>query len=198
MGGGGAYKANLLPNSSQLGTNLPIIFNGLYSTEVEGAPVTRPVGVLDPAPPKGCSCVESKTKSFRFPKPQDPSGAYLRVSYLLQLGPTWLYLGATWLSCPPSSSILSNMAPSWLQLGSSLLLLGPTYRQLGPTWSHLGSTWLQFWSQLGPTWSQNLTKMSFKRCLLTSPSDLYFLFLKFDSMWVHFSRCLEGGNSLKL
>ena len=23
----------------------------------EGAPVTRPVGVLDPAPPKGCSCV---------------------------------------------------------------------------------------------------------------------------------------------
>ena len=85
----------------------------------EGAPVTRPVGVLDPAPPKGCSCVGSDTKSFRSPKPQDRCESDLRTENLLQLGPIWL-------SCPLCSSILSNLVPTWLQLGPSLFQLGPT------------------------------------------------------------------------
>ena len=111
-------------------------------TAKRSMPVTRPVGVLDPAPPKGCSCVESETKSFRNPK----------------LGPTWLYLGPTWPSCRSCSSILSNLAPTWLQLGPSLLQLGPTFRQLGPTWSHLVPTWLHLGPILVPTWSNMVPK----------------------------------------
>ena len=100
--------------------------HGESSMHRGGAPVTRPVGVLDPAPPKGCSCVGSDTKSFRFPKPQDRRGSSHRMLTFCLLGPTWLYLGPTWPSCPPCSSILSNLAPTWLQLGPSLPQLGST------------------------------------------------------------------------
>ena len=129
----------------------------------EGAPVTRPVGVLDPAPPKGCSCVESKTKSFRFPKPQDPPGAYHRRRKVVLVGSVLVLLGRLVRYVRPS-------CPTWLLLGSNLAHLCSNLAQLTANLAQLGP----ILAQLGPTWSQNLTKMCFKKCCLASPSDLQF------------------------
>ena len=142
------HGPNLLPHLSQLGTNLAVIFTGLCSTNVsaiqplvvitqsafhkvfEWAPVTRPVGVLDPAPPKGCSCVGPETKSFRNVTklqghPGRVTGGPVSI-FCCNLDQLWLYLGPSWPSCRSCSSILSNLAPTWLQLGPSLLQLGST------------------------------------------------------------------------
>jgi len=50
--------SNMVPKSDQA-RNLPVMVITQWALHkvFEGAPVTRPVGVLDPAPPKGCSCV---------------------------------------------------------------------------------------------------------------------------------------------
>ena len=87
-----------------------------------------------------------------------PTTSYHRVGKSWLMGSNLAQVGSSCSSCPPCSSILSNLAPTWLQLGPSLLQLGPTYRQLGPTWSHLGSTWLQLGPILVPTWSNMVPK----------------------------------------
>ena len=79
----------------------------------EGAPVTRPVGVLDPAPPKGCSCVGSDARFC--PNPQTPGSVRgvppesLFVDSRHQLGPTWSNL-----------AVLSGMFVYLVQPGSYL------------------------------------------------------------------------------
>ena len=149
----------------------------------EGAPVTRPVGVLDPAPPKGCSCVGSLTivtKLLTIVKLQairvgPPAPSVSKICCNLdQLGSMLVQVGRLVGHVRPS-------CPTWLLLGSNLVhlcsnlaQLSANLAQLGPILAQLGSNLVQFWSQLGPTWSQNLTKMSFKRCFLASPSDLQF------------------------
>ena len=138
-----------------------VFFWRLQAIEVEGAPVIRPVGVLDPAPPKGCSCVRPLTNpvhSVHSVQFNQAHGSCHRAGVRAQLGSFLAQLGPIWPSCPSCSSILSTLVPAWLQLGPSLLQLGPTYRQLGPTWSHLGSTWLQLGPILVPTWSNMVPK----------------------------------------
>ena len=85
------------------------LFNGLHrhrgACVEEGALVTRPVGVLDPAPPKGCSCVELMTDSNQIPKPEEPPGAYHRIETLVYLG--------------------SNLAPTWSNFGPNLVQHDP-------------------------------------------------------------------------
>ena len=145
--------------------------------------MTRPVGVLDPAPPKGCSCVEPLTNpvhsvhpvhSVQFTtSPGRPSHSEKTFTW----APIWLNLAQ--LAC-----LVLHVRPScstWLLLGSNLahlcsnlVQLTANLVQLGPILAQLGSNLVQFRSQLGPTWSQNLTKKSFKKCFLASPSDLQF------------------------
>ena len=149
----------------------------------EGAPVTRPVGVLDPAPPKGSAVLDQKPnpsgmltivklQALRVVAPA-PSGSEICCN-LDQLGSMLVQVGRLVGHVRPS-------CPTWLLLGSNmdhlcsnLAQLSANLAQLGPILAQLGSKLVQFWSQLGPTWSQNLTKMSFKRCFLASPSDLQF------------------------
>ena len=160
------------------------LFNGLHRHRgpcvEEGAPVTRPVGVLDPAPPKGCSCVERLVRFCQILDYCKTTGSPGRTSdsriccNLDQLGSHLVQLGRLVRHVRPS-------CPTWLLLGSNLAhlcsnlaQLSANLAQLGPILAQLGSNLVQFWSQLGPTWSQNLTKMSFKRCFLASLSDLQF------------------------
>ena len=143
----------------------------------EGAPVTRPVGVLDPAPPKGSAVLNQKPNPSGTPNPRTAAGRLtdeLFCCNLDQLGSILVQLGRLVGHVRPS-------CPTWLLLGSNLVHLCSNLAQLtanlvqlGPILAQLGSNLVQFWSQLGPTWSQNLIKMSFKRCFLASPSDLQF------------------------
>ena len=139
----------------------------------EGAPVTRPVGVLDPAPPKGCSCVGPltivtklltivKLQALRVvaPAPFDPKICCILDqlgSMLVQVG---RLVGHVRPSCPTWFLLGSNLVHLWSNLAQLCANLG----QLGPILAQLGPNLVQFLSQLGPTWSQNLTKMSFKTC----------------------------------
>ena len=143
----------------------------------EGAPVTRPVGVLDPAPPKGSAVLDRCQILSVSPNPRTATGRPTEPKIccnLDQLGSILVQLGRLVRHVRPS-------CPTWLLLGSNLAHLCSNLAQLtanlvqlGPILAQLGSNLVQFWSQLGPTWSQNLTKMSFKRCFLASPSDLQF------------------------
>ena len=143
----------------------------------EGAPVTRPMGVLDPAPPKGCSCVEPLTNTVHSANSTTPPGRptlCVKLTFGLQFWLNLAQLGHLVLHIRPS-------CPAWLLLGSNLAhlcsnlaQLSANLAQLGPILAQLGSNWVQFWFQLGPTWSQNLTKMSFKRCFLATPRDAQF------------------------
>ena len=113
-----------------------------------GAPVTRPVGVLDPAPPRrGCSCDEFRGNSCNSCKSailaEDyPSGSSHRRS--------------------PLHVVLLFLAPRWLQKSTCFshrlgLALGRLYDgfgaqhgpNLGPFWSQvghfLGHFWVLFW-----------------------------------------------------
>ena len=136
--------------------------------------MTRPVGVLDPAPPKGCCCVESLTNpvhSVQFTN--RPGRTTAAITF-----PLW---APTWSNLAVLSSIFvhlvhpgSYLAPTWSIFAPILAQLSANLAHLGPIFAQLGSNLVQFWSQLGPTWSQNLIKMSFKRCFLASPSDLQF------------------------
>ena len=146
----------------------------------EGTPVTRPVGVLDPAPPKGCSCVGPLVRFCQIVDYCKTTGSPGRVTAdifccnLDQLGSILVQLGRLVRHVRP-------LCPIWLLLGSNLVhlcsnlaQLSANLAQLGSILAQLGSNLVQFWSQLGPTWSQNLTKMKFKRCFLVTPSDLQF------------------------
>ena len=108
----------------------------------EGAPVTRPVGVLDPAPPKGCSCVGFMTDSCKSPNPRSRPGQ-TTVSIICPLwAPTWSNL-----------AVLSSMFVHLVQLGS---YLAPTWAIFAPTWPNLAPTWpnlVPSWPNLPPTWS---------------------------------------------
>ena len=154
------------------------LFNGLHRHRghyrEEEAPVTRPVGVLDPAPPKGCSCVESFVRFLQIPKPQDLPGAYLRDEVLLLVGSNLVQLGGLVRHVRPSCSTWLLLGSNLGHLCSNLAQLSANLAQLGPILAQLGSNLAQFWSQLGPTWSQNLTKMVFKRYFLGTPSDVQF------------------------
>ena len=143
----------------------------------EGAPVTRPVGVLDPAPPKGCSCVEFMTDSCKSPNPRSrPGRTTVRT--------IWSVLALFWSNLVQLGRLVRHVRPScstWLLLGSNLAhlcsnlaQLSANLAQLGSILAHLGSNLVPFWSQLGPTWFQNLTKMSFKSGFLATPSDVQF------------------------
>ena len=58
---------------------------------------------LDPAPPKGCSCVRSTPVLSKFPILQCPPGIYARCrdqGFLVMLAPCWLQVGLFDLSCP--------------------------------------------------------------------------------------------------
>ena len=146
----------------------------------EGAPVTRPVGILDPAPPKGCSCVE---RLVRFCQIVDYCKTTGRAGRTSVCAISW-NLALTWLNLVQLGCLVRHVRPScptWLLLGSNLVHLCSNLAQLSANLAQLGrilaqfaSNLVQLWSQLGPAWSQNLTKMSFKRCLLATPSDLKF------------------------
>ena len=139
--------------------------------------MTRPVGVFDPAPPKGCSFAGLMTDSCRSPNPRSRPG---RTSE----SENWFILALFWPnlvqlghlvrhvrpSCPTWLLLVSNLA----HLCSNLAQLSANLAQLGPILAQLGSNLVQFSSQLGPTWSQNLTKMNFKKCFLATPSDVQF------------------------
>ena len=143
----------------------------------EGAPVTRPVGVLDPAPPKGSAVLDHLQNLSVSPNPRQSTG---RVT----AGQICWFLALTWLNLVQLGRLVFHVRPScpiWLLLGSNLAILCSNLAQLsanlahlGPILAQLGANLVQFSSQLVPTWSQNLTKMSFKRCFLASPSDLRF------------------------
>ena len=126
--------------------------------------MTRPVGVLDPAPPKGSAVLDQKPNPsgmltiVKLQANRVVSPAATDPDFCCNLDQLWLYVGPSWPSCRSCSSILSNLAPTLLQLGPSLLQLGPTFRQLGPTWSHLAPTWLQLGPILVPTWSNMVPK----------------------------------------
>ena len=139
--------------------------------------MTRPVGVLDPAPPKGSAVLNRIPNPSGTPNPRTATGRFTAARFccnLDQLGSILVQLGRLVRHVRPS-------CPTWLLLGSNLVhlcsnlaQLSANLAQLGPILAQLGSNLVQFWSQLGPTWSQNLTKMSFKRCFLATPSDAQF------------------------
>ena len=168
----------------------------------EGAPVTRPVGVLDPAPPKGSAVLDHLQILSVSPNPRTATGRVTESIFccnLDQLGSMLVQVGRLVGHVRPS-------CPTWLLLGSNLahlcsnlVQLSANLAQLGPILAQLGSNLVQFWSQLGPTWSQNLTKMSFKRCSLATPRDVCSVLYRFlTPCWLHFSRFLQGGNVPKL
>ena len=167
------------------------LFNGQHRHRgpcvEEGAPVTRPVGVLDPAPPKGCSCVERLVRFCQIVDYCKTTGHPGRITGSSFFPPTAIFV-ATWHQL---GSILVQLGrlvrhvrpscPTWLLLGSNLVhlcsnlaQLSANLAQLGPILAQLGSILVQFWSQLGPTWSQNLTNMNLKTCFLASPADVQF------------------------
>ena len=126
------------------------LFNGLHRHRgpcvEEGAPVTRPVGVLDPAPPKGCSCVGLMTDSDQIltksPNPRTATGRTSASKIWCFLAPTWSFL-----------AVLSAMFVHLVQPGS---YLAPTWSLFGPTWPNLAPTWSNLvpsWPNLAPTWS---------------------------------------------
>ena len=145
--------------------------------------MTRPVGVSDPAPPKGSAVLDLKPNpsgmltivKLQAIRGVPPPATDLHFCCNLdQLGSILVQLGRLVGHVRPC-------CPTWLLLGfslahlcSNLAQLSANFGQLGPILAQLGSNLVQFWSQLGPTWSQNLTKMSFKRCFLASPGDLQF------------------------
>ena len=164
-----------------------VITQSAFHKVFEGAPVTRPVGVLDiyiyPAPPKGSAVLDQKPNPsgmLTIVKLQAIRGVSPAPSVSIfccnldQLGSMLVQVGRLVGHARPS-------CPTWFLLGSNLVhlcsnlaQLSANLAQLGPILAQLGSNLVQFWSQLGPTWTQNLTKMSFKRCFLASPSDLQF------------------------
>ena len=113
-----------------------------------------PRGRLRSGAPAGVCCVESQTKSFRFPKPQDRPGAHHRCFIFWSPGSILVQLGSLVGLVRPS-------CPTWLLLGSSLVhlcsnlaQLSANLAQLGPILAQLGSNLVQFWSQLAPTWTK--------------------------------------------
>ena len=157
-----------------------LFFLGSSTVSMAGAPVTRPVGVLDPLPPKGCSCVEPLDYCNQIVDYCKTTGRPGRTS----ASKICCNLDQTWLNLVQLGRLVRHVRPScpiWLLLGSNLVhlcsnlaQLSANLAQLGPILAQLGSNLVQFWSQLGPTWSQNLTKMNFKRCFLATPSDVQF------------------------
>ena len=145
-----------------------------------GSPVTRPVGVLDPAPPKGCSCVRPLTNPVHSVHPVHSvqfirlHGSFLRFYQPSLMGSNLVQLGRLVLHVAPSCSTWLLLGSNLAHLCSNLAQLSANLAQLVPILAQLGSNLVQFWSQLGPIWSQNLTKMSFKRCFLPTPSDVQF------------------------
>ena len=154
------------------------LFNGLHRHRgpcvEEGAPVTRPVGVLDPAPPKGSAVLDRCQILSVSPNPRIRPGRSTASEIccnLDQLGSILVQLGRLVGHVRPSCPIWLLLGSNLVHLCSNLAQLSANLAQLGPILAQLGSNLVQFWSQLGPTWSQTLTKMSFKRCFQASPSD---------------------------
>ena len=121
----------------------------------EGAPVTRPVGVLDPAPPKGSAVLDQKPnpsgmltivklQALRVVAPA-PSGHHPDPKFVA----TWTNLALSWSNL----AVLSAMFVHLVQSGS---YLAPTWSIFAPTWLNLAPTWpnlVPSWPNLAPTWS---------------------------------------------
>ena len=120
----------------------------------EGAPVTRPVDVLDPAPPKGCSCVERLTivtKLLTIVKLQAIRGVPPRATVsriccnLDKLGSMLVQVGRLVGHVRPS-------CPTWLLLGFNLVHLCSNLVQLCANLAHFAPNLAPRWVNLGPTW----------------------------------------------
>ena len=128
------------------------LFNGLHRHRgpcvEEGAPVTRPVGVLDPAPPKGSAVLDQKPNPSGTPNPRTAPGRSTgshRWTLLVLLG---FNLALSWSKL----AILSVMFVHLVQSGS---YLAPTWPIFAPTWPNLAPTWpnlVPSWPNLAPTW----------------------------------------------
>ena len=133
------------------------LFNGLHRHrghyKEEGAPVTRPVGVLDPAPPKGCSCVGFMTDSDQIltksPNPRTATGRTSGLIFCCVLA----HLSSNLVQLARLVRHVRPSGPTWFLLGSNLAHLCSNLAQLSAN-SQFGRTWFQ----LGPIFGPNLVQ----------------------------------------
>ena len=136
-----------------------------------------PAGQLDPAPPKGGSCVRSLTNTVKYSqycqilKPVaprvNPDGLLpsIVITFFLPERPNLGQLGPLVLHVRPS-------CPTWPPLGPNFTHLGTNLAQLSANLAQLGPNLAQLWSQPGATWPKNVAKMGFQRCSLATPGDV--------------------------
>ena len=110
----------------------------------KGAPVTRPVGVLDLAPPKGCSCIRHTSDPVHSVQFNRPTGADHRKRPGLNLAPTWSNLAVLSSMFVHLVHPGSYLAPTWPIFAPTWPKLAPTWRKLAPTWPNLAPTWSNF------------------------------------------------------
>ena len=108
-----------------------------------------PAGQLDPAPPQGCSCDGSMTKSWpnsanmqicKYTRPAGHPRRRVPTKLLKNLGSLELHFGPFW--------------PILASLSSIFVHLGPNLAQISPNLAQLGCNLAQLWSQLGAAWPQ--------------------------------------------
>ena len=143
-------STNMFNNSASSGHH-----SSAFHKVFEGAPVTRPVGVLDPAPPKGSAVLNQKPnpsgmltivklQAIRGVSPA-PSGHHPDPKFVA----TWTNLALCWSKL----AVLSVMFVHLVHLGS---YLASTWSIFAPTWSNCPPTWpnlVPSWRNLVPTWS---------------------------------------------
>ena len=123
--------------------------------------MTRPLGVLDPAPPQGCSCVGSLSDSAKFFKILQILGALRVVPPCGVFVATWTNLALSWSNLAVLSAMFVHLVQLVSYLASTWTIFAPTWLNLAPTWPNLLPSWPNFgptWSILVPTWSNMVPK----------------------------------------
>ena len=110
--------------------------------------MTRPVGVSNPAPPKGCSCVGPLARFCQILHIRQILGSVRGVPLADTFGASWLFSGPTWSNLAVLSAMFVHLVHPGFYLAPTWPIFAPTWPNLAPTWPNL----VPSWPNLAPTW----------------------------------------------